>query len=114
MDSIWKRLSGDDKKDLQIAKSGENFYSLLKIDGEVIMSIISLPTTYGGGYNVGVGVTLADASGNVQVGKNKNIDFGKPIILFKENNRAGLKLIDVLPENEAKIVAGLRGGSRKK
>jgi hypothetical protein len=49
MDSVWKRLFGDDKKDLQIAKSRENFYSLLKIDGEVIMSIISLPMAYGGG-----------------------------------------------------------------
>jgi hypothetical protein len=41
------------------------------------------------------------------VGKNKNIDFGKPIILFKENNRAGLKLIDVLPETKLRLSQGL-------
>jgi hypothetical protein len=113
MASIWKRIFSDEKKELQVADSGDNYYSLLKIEGEVIMAIVQPPSTFAGGYNIGAGVSVYDAAGNVQVGKNKDIEFGKPIVLFNENNRAGLKLVDVLAETKAGLAEALKNEDTK-
>ena len=100
MASLWKRIFGDDMKEFQTTKSGDHHFSLLKIDGEVIMAIAEGPVSSAGGYDIGVGagVSVADVSGNVQIGRRKEISYGKPIVLFNANNKAGLKPIDAIEE----------------
>ena len=91
------------RRNFKLPKAGDHHYSLLKIQGEVIMAIAEGPVTSVKGYNIDAGVSVSDVSGNVQVGRNKDINFRKPIVLFNENNKAGLKLVDVLAETKTSL-----------
>src|SRR5688500_13666610 len=62
------------------------------------MTIVQPPTSYDGKTAGGGGLSIFDASGNVQAEKSRSIKYGEPIILFNPNNKAGLQLQNAISE----------------
>jgi hypothetical protein len=83
-------------KEVNVSKQGDNYYATVKVDGEQIMTIVQPPTTYNSQAGVAVGgqVSVYDAKGNLRVEKTKSISYDRPIVLFKEDNKAGIKILD--------------------
>lgn len=109
--SIWKKLAFWDKDDkgytFDTSKKGENYFSVLKVNDEVVMSIVSPPTSFNIDTKVGVeGKASAgevSASGGVNVSRDKAATYGKPIVLFNKNNSAGLQMKDMLAEVKTQL-----------
>ncbi|MCH7560341.1 MAG: hypothetical protein IIC67_03055 [Thaumarchaeota archaeon] len=108
---IWQKLSFWDKEDkgykFETSKKGENYFSVLKVNDEVVMSIISPPTSFNTDTSVGIegkaSAAEVSASGGVNVSRDKAVTYGKPIVLFNKNNSAGLEMKDMLAEVKTQI-----------
>jgi hypothetical protein len=57
MSDFWRSVLGRGDK-VEVAKSGDNYYSTIKHQGEVIMSIIQPPKSYDGTIGVGGQVSM--------------------------------------------------------
>jgi|ERR1051325_5896771 len=86
MCAFWNRIFGDGNKEMEVAKSGENYYSILKVGGEVVMTIVQPPTRFDGKTSVGGKISVFDASRNLEASRSKFAGYGEPIILFNSNN----------------------------
>lgn len=100
MCGFWNKIFGIGDKEVEVAKSGDNYYIVVKQKGEVIMTVVQPPSSYTGKTGVGGEVSVFNPSGNLIAERTKNIDYGEPIILFNPNNRAGLQLHTALSETK--------------
>jgi len=91
---------------MKTSKKGDNYYCIFTIEGEVILTIISPPVTYGTKTDVNTSgsASVTGFSADVGVKYDKDIRYDHPIILFNSNNKAGLQLKDILPEVQENIV----------
>jgi GAF domain len=105
LSSLLARWKGNDDVgyNIEVSKKGDNYFSVLTVSGEVILTIISPPNISGTNIDVGLGANISEISGNVDVKRDTNIQYNRPIILFKKNNEAGLSLESVLPMFQSKI-----------
>ena len=109
----WEKLAfwKDNGKGFKIdvSKKAENYYSVLKVDEEIILTIISPPSSFDIDTSVG-GEGEGSAIGSVKAGFNvkrdKNAQYKKPIILFKKDNKAGLDIETALGSFKSKISEG--------
>ncbi len=60
------------------------------------MAVIQPPSTYDGKTSVGGKLAVYDESGEFDVSRSKEVDYGTPIILFNPNNKANLKMVDAM------------------
>jgi hypothetical protein len=98
MCAFWEKIFSRGNRDIEIAKSGENYYSILRVGGEVVMAIVQPPTTFDGKTSVGGEVSVFDASGNLQASRSKVAQYGEPIVLFNRANKAGLQPLETITE----------------
>jgi len=91
-------IFGSKDKELEVAKSGDNYFSILKQNGEIIMAVIQPPATYDGKTSVGGKVSVYDAKGEFDVGRSKDVKYGTPIIFYNPNNKANLKMVEAISE----------------
>jgi hypothetical protein len=98
MGDFWKHILGPGNKDLDIAKSGDNYFSVLKQKDEIILAVIQPPSSYDGKTSVGGKLAVYNANGEIDVARSKEVDYGTPIILFNPNNKANLKIVDAMSE----------------
>ncbi len=98
MCGLFDRILNKGNKSIEVAKSGDNYYSLMRVDNEVVMAVIQPPASYSGHISVGGEVSVYDAQGKLQVGRGKITNYGEPFILFNPNNKAGLQLINAKAE----------------
>jgi hypothetical protein len=47
MGGFWRKIFGLEDKEVEVAKSGDNYYYLFKQQGEVIMAIVQPPASFG-------------------------------------------------------------------
>jgi hypothetical protein len=48
MCGFWRKIFGLEDKEVEVAKSGDNYYSVIKHKGEVLMTIVQPPTAFDG------------------------------------------------------------------
>src|SRR5215211_2033424 len=100
MCSFWKKVFGIEDKTIEVAKSGDNYYTVVKQNEEIIMTIVQPPSSYTGKTSVGGEVSVFNALGNLTAERTKNIKYGEPIILFNPNNKANLQLQTAISETK--------------
>jgi hypothetical protein len=108
MGNFWSKLFGHEDKEVEVAKNGDNYYYLFKQQGEVILTIVQPPVSYGGKTGVGGEISVYDASGKVQVDRSKEIKYGEPIVLFNPHNKAGLQLQGAISETKQILPEAIR------
>jgi|SRR5690242_2894008 hypothetical protein len=111
MGSLWRRIFGLDDNEVEVMKSGDINYTVIKQRGEVLMAIVQPPTVYSGKTDVAGKISIFDASGNAQVDRSREIKFGEPFILFNPNNKAGLQLQNAVKEAKKILPNALRNES---
>ena len=94
---MWKIFKSG-TKNVEMSKSGDIYYTVIKDQGEVIMTIVQPPASYDGKTSIGGKVSVFNAEGNFQGDRSRDIKYGDPIILFNPKNRAGLQLVDAKSE----------------
>jgi hypothetical protein len=104
----WRKLFGLEDKEIEVSKSGDNYYYVFKQQGEVVIAIVQPPTSFGGKTNVGGEISVFDASGKVQADRNKEIKYGEPIIMFNPNNKAGLQLQSAMSETKKMLPEAMK------
>jgi hypothetical protein len=105
---FWTRILHVGDKEVEVAKSGDNYYANIKIGEETIMTIVQPPTSYDGKTGVGGEISLFDSSGKLQADRSKAMKYGEPIILFNSNNKAGLKLLNAISETKTLLPQALQ------
>jgi hypothetical protein len=105
---FFQRILSKGPKAIDVAKSGDNYYSLVRINEEVVMAVVQPPTSFSGQTNVSGDVSVFDATGNLQVNRGKITNYGEPFILFNPNNKAGLQLINAKQEAKALLPEALQ------
>src|SRR5947199_3581936 len=100
MGDFWNHVLGRGDKEVDVAKSGDNYYSVIKVNGETVMTVVQPPLSFDGRTSIGGKVSVYDAAGNLQVGRSKDTKYGEPIILFNPNNKAGLQLQGAISESK--------------
>ena len=88
----WKVFNRGDTE-IKLSKTGDNYCATLKEKGELIMTIFQTPLTSMASTDVQAGVSVYDARGVARVDHSKQVKGGEPLVLFKEDNVAGLKLV---------------------
>lgn len=104
----WRNPFKRENQSISVADRGDNYYAKLEVDGELIMAIFQPPASYESDTGVSMGAKVYDAEGNLDVNHSKDMKYGKPIIVFKEDNKHGFKLVDMLPQAKTNLTEALK------
>jgi hypothetical protein len=94
--------------EIEVAKTGNNYYANVKVNGEMVMAVVQPPLSSNTNTSMEAGIKVYDADGNLKIDRSKLVKGGEPLVLFKEDNAAGLKLLNVFPTAKADIFEAIR------
>jgi hypothetical protein len=95
-----RRLKNNNNGLLEITEKGGIDYLVLSQNNEILFALIKPPESYDGKTAFGGKINVFNPSGEMDYEKSKTISYGQPIILFHQNNKAGLKITNLDNLNE--------------
>ncbi len=101
-DMGWNIFNRRDVKgknfEIKTSKTGDNYVCAVTVNDEPIMMIVSPPTDFKTKTGVGANVNILNPQVDLNIQNEKQLEYNKPEILFKEQNNAGFTLVDALSE----------------